>query len=91
MLGKDCKINWEKRYSLTDETDIQGRWARVGWLKNKSNSKSLQIAWIKKFFNSFKAFVYIGSEVSYTENFKTLEEAKMFCEISLNRFKNEYL
>lgn len=92
MLGKEYKVQWDKRYSRTDYPDDLGRWARVGYLKHSSNkiTKRIEIAWIKKFGEKYNAYVNIGIG-KYSGNFLTLEEAKMFCEISLYEFKNEYL
>jgi hypothetical protein len=91
MLGKDCKIQWDKRYSKTDYPDDLGRWARVGYLNSNLDSIRIEIAWIKKHLDCYISYVNIGIGVYFKNNIKTLEEAKMFCEISLNDFKNKYL
>lgn len=86
------KLKWTDRYSGSDKPDEINRWGRVGYLEHisKDKFKMCQIAWIKKQGKIFMAYIYIGSG-RFDKDFKTLEEAKKYCEEIINNFVNEYL
>lgn len=89
-------IIWTNRYSQTDESDDLGRWARVGYLENKTKDpmRMFQIAWINKVeikgVQKFLADLHIGSTKFY-KTLDTIDEAKEYCQENLNKFYNDYL
>lgn len=84
-------IIWTDRYSESDLSDKFGRWARVGYLKHKSNDvmKQIQIAWISKIENRFISRIHIGSN-GISNSFDELDEAKNYCQKILNDFSLNY-
>lgn len=90
------KIQWESRYSKTDDPDNSGRWARVGWLSHKSNDpfKAINIAWIQKYKSAndvdyvYTSHLYIGQ--GNINKAKSLEEAKKWAEDKLEEMVNDY-
>jgi hypothetical protein len=83
------QIQWNKRYSQTDELDEFGRWARVGYISDEPGLMpvSMQFAWIEKGekfpFVMRLNFPYEGPIV-----FNTLEDAQQMAQAALEHFIN---
>ena len=76
------EIQYDLRYSKTDEPDSQGRWARVAYYKG------IEIAWINrtKLLNGWDRFDIIFFHGLHLESRFSLEEAKDFVEVKLENF-----
>lgn len=85
------KIKWDNRYSDSDEPDKMGRWARIGYIEHKTKdpTKRIKMSWISKVNYVYIAYLYLG-EGGFKMNFSNLEDAKQYCENTINEFRSEY-
>ena len=86
-------IEYQNRYSQTDEPDEQGRWARTATYRN------IRIAWISKHFIKDKYTFCVNCHFPTMQNdtaneskvFFSLDEAKEFVSERWNFFLNAVL
>ena len=90
-------VYWDERYSSSMEDDKFGRWARVAFCGNRTESFAdkiswFQIAWIKKHIdhvtNQWEGKFTIKYYIPYDQGhiFNDLESAKLAVEKSINWF-----
>jgi len=92
-------IDWIERYSETNESDSQGRWARIAYYKHSKEeslgSYKYRLGWVSRIYDTHKNPVYLLSlyfPVSnhydgYHKSFNSYHE----CQIELEKLFLEFI